>query len=492
MSAEGLREKAVRGAAWYGGTRLLIQLFSWVMTIAIARVLSPGDFGLLAMALVYTGLVEFLNELGLGAAIVQKKEIRDEDLDTLFWFGLGISAAIYGLTILVAPLIGAFFAQPQLAAILRVLGLMFLITNVRLVPWNLLTRAMDFKRRSLAETSGNLIGVILTLVLAYRGLGVWSLVIGMLTRETLVAVLVYHQTGWLPRARFTSLSLRQTLTFSLNLSGARVAWYIYDNSDRLLVGKFLGDQVLGYYTMAIRLTTELASRVLAIINQVAFPLYSRLQDDLERLKRYFLISIQMTCIVIFPLLAGLSLVSGDLVPLLFKEKWTPMVPAVNILSWAAMVIMIHSLAAPIVLARGQPSLLLRFNLLSLAILPAAFFVATKYGLTGVCLVWLLVFPLLALLWFSWAKKCIGFRWVEVWHAARPGSISTMAMTAVLILCEMTVLRPADPLLRMAIEIALGVVAYAGCLFVFFPQPLRQMHHALRFQKSTSTAATVQS
>jgi teichuronic acid exporter len=487
MQDQALKEKAVRGVVWYGGSRVVIQLLSWVLTIAVARVLVPQDYGLFGMCSVYTGLVDFLNELGFGAAIVQRKEVSDDDLHTLFWFGVVVSLVIYGLTYLVAPLVAVFYRHEQVTPVLRVLGLVFILTNLRLVPWNLLTRAVDFKRRSILEVIGNMLGVVSTFLLARAGWGVWSLVLGVLIREAVLCVLVFAQSHWRPQFRFAWINLRELSSFSLNLSAARVTWYLYDNSDRLIIGRYLGDQTLGYYTLATRLTTELSGRVLSIINQVAFSVYSRLQDDHERLKSYFLRSIQLACLVIVPVLAGLSLVSWDVIPLLLKPKWTPMIPALNIMCWAAMIMMINSLSGPLLLAKGKTGLLLKFNLLNLAVMPAAFYFAARFGLQAICLAWLLVFPVLALVWIAAVKRCVVFHWSELGESLRPAFVSTAVMVLAVFLPQITILKNLGPVLRTTIEMIVGVGSYVACLLLLFPKPLQNVLQFVRRRKTEAAA-----
>ncbi len=374
---------------------------------------------------------------------------------------------------------------------LRVLGLVFILTNLRLVPWNLLTRAVDFKRRSIVEVISNMLGVVSTFLLARTGWGVWSLVLGVLIREGTLCGLVFAQSHWRPQFRFAWANLRELSSFSLNLSAARIAWYLYDNSDRLIIGRYLGDQTLGYYTLATRLTTELSGRVLSIINQVAFPVYSRLQDDHERLKSYFLMSVQLACLVIVPVLAGLSLVSGDVIPLLLKPKWAPMIAPLNIMCWAAMIMMINSLTGPLLLAKGKTGLLLKFNLLNLVVMAPAFYFAARFSLQAICLTWLLVFPVLALSWIAAVKQCVLFRWGELGQALRPAFVSVAVMVLVIFLPRISILTNLGPILRTAIEVTLGVASYLACLWLRFPQSLQNILRFIRRKKPEVVGAIAQ-
>lgn len=490
MSDTSIRKKAVHAFAWYGGSRVIVQAFSWAMTLVVARLVAPGDYGLLGMALLVIGLVDFINELGFGAAIVQRKEIEAEDLNTLFWFGLGTSLLLYGLTMVASPWIAQFFNQPKLTALLRLMGVYFLITALRSVPWNMLTREVDFKRRSIAEMIGNLAGAIVTVVLAYNGWGVWALAWGMLTPNTVMTMQVFAQTGWRPQWRFNRACLKRHLGFSLNVVGSRVAWYLQDNSATFIIGKFLGDQALGFYTLATRIGMELSGRVLSIINQVAFPLYSRLQDDPHRLKGCFLNSMQLVSAVLFPISAGLFLVADDLLPLLLTSKWSPMILPVKILCWAGLLKTIETLGWPAVLAKGKAGVVMKFNVACVVILPLSFWIGTHWGLSAVCYVWLTVFPLLVAYWLIITKPIIGFSWGEFANTLRPSALSMIAMLTVVAVGRMAFIHLLPPIVRLIVTVLLGTAAYAGSFALIFRRDLREILALLwpgKFPMQSTTA-----
>jgi PST family polysaccharide transporter len=222
--SENLRERAVSGTLWYGGTRAVIQVFSWITTIFVARVLTPDDYGLFGMALLYLGFVEVFNQLGFGAAIVQKRDLQDGDLDTIFWMTCGLGLLFYLMTFIAAPWVALFFRQPTLVPVLRIQGLLFILSGLRAVPWNLLTRSVNFKRRSLAEAAANLLASILTVTAAYGGWGVWSLVLGYVARDGAMTAQAYIQVPWRPRWRFHPPTLREVLPYSLNDTASTIGW----------------------------------------------------------------------------------------------------------------------------------------------------------------------------------------------------------------------------------------------------------------------------
>ncbi len=482
-----LRRQAVSGAFWYGGSRAVIQLISWGVTIAVARVLLPNDYGLLGMALVYVGFVDFLNELGLGAAIIQLQVITAEDLDTIFWFGLSTSTVFYLLTLLLAPWMARFFHQPALTRLLCVTGISFLVSGSRVVPWNMLTRDVDFKHRSISESLGTLAGAITTLVLAYRGCGVWALALGFLMPNAVMTAQVYAQTGWRPRLRFSPASLRRCLTFSMNVAGARVAWYLEDNSDRFMVGKFLGDQALGFYGFAQRFGPEMSGRFLGMAMQVAFPVYARMQDDVERLAKSFLTSTELICAAIFPIPIGLFLVADDALPWLLTAKWLPMILPFKILCWAALLKTVHSVTGPAVLARGAAAVTFRFHVMSLCVLGSSYLIATRFGLVGVCWVWLTVYPILVSYWLARTRSIIGYQWRELGRALRPALIATAVMLGSVSLAQVWLLPRlhVSPPIRIALTVVIGASAYIAPLTLFFFDTLRRGREFVRPQSKLS-------
>lgn len=490
QSNDTLKHRALTGAFWFGGSRVIIQLVSWMVTIVVARLISPADYGLLGMALMYVGFVEFLNELGLGAAIVQFKEISAEDLDSIFWFGLGTSTSLYLLTLAAAPWVAQFFHQPALIHLLWVTGVSFVISGLRIVPWNLLTRDVDFKRRSIAESLGRLTGAGVTLSLAYLGWGVWALALGFLLPNIVMTAQVYAQSKWRPRLHFCPASLRRCLGFSASVAGARMAWYLEDNSDQFIVGKLLGSQSLGFYVLAQRFGTEMSGRILSILVQVAFPVYSRIQDETERFKKLFLMSAELSSVLLFPVAVGLFLVADDVIPWLLTAKWTPMILPFKILCWAVIPKTIHSLTGPPVLAKGGAALTFHFHVVSLVLLSISYLLGAHYfGLPGVCWVSLTVYPLLVMYWLVCSRKLIGYEWHELGLALRPTALGCATMFSIVYLLKGFALDSIQmpPLVRVGITVLTGGATYFGSVILTSPGTLRRAREALRCSPSPAIA-----
>ncbi|MEI8063573.1 MAG: oligosaccharide flippase family protein [Verrucomicrobiota bacterium] len=496
MAPDSLKQKAVHATLWYGGSRAVIQVINWVVTLATTRLLMPGDYGALGIVMLYAGCVDYLNELGLGAALVQRKDLAAEDLDTVFWFGLSTSAGMYLLTLGVAPFIANFFNQPLLTSLLPVMGLNFLVSGLRVVPWNMLTRQMDFKRRSIAESFGNLCGGLVTYGMARFGFGVWALVAGFMVPNLAITIQVFFQSPWRPRLRFSFPHLKNLFGFSLNVAGSRIAWYLQDNADTFIIGKRLGTQALGYYGIAMRLGAETTGRFLSILNQIAFPLYARLQHDHDKLKEYFLAATEFICAAVFPILVGMFLLADDVIPWLMTAKWAPMILPFKILCLTGIFKTLGSLPGPAVMAKGHAKLQFYFCIAQLLVMPAFYVAGTYYcgvpfafgasitapwyyGLIGVCLVWVTIYPLVVAIWLWQTRKIVGYQWGELLRVMAPGTVSTMLMAAVLLIQQHFTPTSLSSPARVAISVGLGIAVYAACLIGGFRKSLIRMIRIIR-------------
>jgi len=493
-----LRQKAVRATLWYGGSRGVIQAINWVVTLATARLLMPGDYGVLGIVLLYARFLDFLNELGLGAALIQRKELEAEDLDTVFWFGISTSVVMCLLTVGLAPFVARFFNQPLLTKLLPVMALNFIVSGMRVVPWNMLTRQMDFKRRSIAESIGNLCGGLVTYGMARYGFGVWALVLGFMVPNLTITVQVYLQSPWRPRLHFSFAHLKKLFGFSLNVAGSQIAWYLQDNSDTFIIGKRLGAQALGYYGIAMRLGSETTGRFLSILNQIAFPLYSRLQHDHDKLKEYFLAATEFICAIIFPILVGMFLLADDFLPWLMTAKWAPMILPFKILCLTGILKTVSSLPGPAVMAKGHAKLQFYFSAAQLLVMPAFYFAGTfyrgvpfslgaaitspwYYGLIGVCLVWVTIYPIVVVIWLWRSRSIIGYQWGEFFRVMAPGAVSTALMAAALVLQQHITPATLSYPVRVGISVGLGMAVYAACLLCIFRKSLLRMIRIIRPQ-----------
>jgi O-antigen/teichoic acid export membrane protein len=233
-----LKGKVINSVAWLFGTRYIAQGISWVITILVARILSPNDYGLMGMAMIYIGLIDFINEFGVGSALIQKEELRGDEIDSSFWLILSLGGLIFLASFYFATVIADFFKNERLVLIIRILGVGFIINGIKIVPYNLMTRDLAFEKRSKAELISNISAAIITFLCALRGFGVWSLVIGHLSLHAILAGMVYMVFPWRPKLSFGFGKVSNILKFGTTVTGSRLLWYCYSRADRLCIRPF--------------------------------------------------------------------------------------------------------------------------------------------------------------------------------------------------------------------------------------------------------------
>lgn len=463
---DNLKMQAVHGTFWFGISRIAIQLLGWIATIAVARILTPSDYGLLGFATLVSGLAILLNELGLGAAIVQSKDLTEAELETVFWMGLCVSLLVYAVTFISAPWIASFFHEESLALIIRIDFLEFIIGAFRIISWNQLTKRLDFKRRSGVEVIATVCYLITVVFLAFSGAGVWSFIFAGLIRQLVLTVGCQWLVPWWPLGRFEYRCIRRVFSYGVNLSFGRILWYLYSNADFFVVGKLLGKEALGFYTMVWQLCTAPVDKISSVINGVAFPVYTQLQDQPKRLTRYFLKITMLISAVTLPLLAGVFLVADLAIPLLLTAKWQPIVHPIQIMCWVGVIMSLSVLIGPLVNAIGRVDLPWKFNALCLLVMPAGFAVGTRYGLWGVCIAWFVLFPILVAVWYGVTRKLVGYEWKGLFSSLRPAVICTF----ILLLSELALRwsTVALPLLARLITVIIsGVAIYLAAFYGLF-------------------------
>lgn len=480
----GVRQQAVRGTLWLGGSRAITQVVTWLITLFVVRLLSPSEYGLFGFATLVTGIADLIAELGLGAAIIQKRDLDSDAFDTIFWMSMVTGTLIYGLTWLSAPGISLFFNQGRLTDVLRLTMLTFVINSARVVPWNLLTKRIDFASRSMAEVAATLSSSGATLVLAYLGFGVWSLVCGSLCRSLVLTVLCILIEPWRPRWRFSTVQLAGIMRFGAAVSSARITWYFNSNADFLIVGKLLGGQVLGLYSLVMQLAVLPADRITSIINQVGFSVYSRLQHEPDRFARYFLETLTLTSLVTFPIMTGLAATADLGVLLLLPPRWHPVAAPLQLMCVVGMVMSVSTLVAPAVLAKGRPDLALRFNLLCLAVMPVGFYAGAMFGLIGVCWAWLLLFPVAAAVWFHMTRTLLSCTWKDLVVTLLPATTSSVLMLGLVLLLRWLA-ASLEPQWLLPLLVAIGIVGYVAALQWCFPGRIASTRNLLRLRSSAS-------
>ncbi len=461
-----LKARVVNAVFWLGATKIFGQAISWFITIYVARLLQPGDYGLMSMAGVFIGLILLFNEVGLGAAIVQRKTITREDLSNIFWVVILLNAALYLISFSLAPLIAVFFSEPRIVSIMRVIAVNFIISGLGLVPYQMLSRELTFSKRSVAEFIGNLSGGIATLLFALKGAGVWSLVYGAITVAAVTNLLYCVFYPWTPMFSFSPSKIKGMINFGAKVAGARLMWYTYSNADYLIAGKLLGKSALGYYTLAFQFASVPLEKIVSLYTHVAFPAFSEIQNDTERLKKYFLKSVNLIAFITFPLFMLLFLTSEDAVNSLLTPKWGPIVLPLKILCVVSTLRAINALNIPLVVSKGRGGLAMLLNLIAAIVMPIAFYIGSFYGLEGFSYSWLFAFPALFVIITYLSIKQIGLGLFEYLKELRHAFAAAVFMVVLVLFLQRLAWTGLSGPVRFFVSCAVGAVSYCMYFLIF--------------------------
>jgi teichuronic acid exporter len=422
-----IKEKALSGLRWTAGVRLGSQVLTWAMTLVVIRLLSPADYGLLAMATVVIAFLSMVSEIGLGPAIVQKAVIEPGVLNRIFGLVLTINVAICILLALTAPAIAAFYQEERLVPLIRVMSLQFVISSFAVVPDALLQKEMEFRKRSLIDLGGAIFGGGTTLACAFGGLGVWSLVAGTFVSQSWRALGLNFAMGSWCRPSFSFVGLKQYVLFGGHLSLSGVLWFVYTQADVFIAGRWLGKEALGYYSVGMHLASLFNQRISGILNQVAFPAFSSIQHDLHQVGQKVLLASRILSFFAFPTLWGISAVAPEIVTIVLGAKWTPAILPLSALALVQPIRIVQMFVPNAIQGIGRGDVILKNAITACVMMPFAFLVGVNWGLLGLSIAWLVGSPLLFLANSMRNMPALEMRSIHLLKAMAPAAISAAVM-----------------------------------------------------------------
>ena len=479
-----LREKASWAIRWSGASQLGTQLLQFATLAVLARFVSPSDFGLLGMAAVVVAFVAVFKDLGTGAAVVQRKDVTQRFISTVFWANAGFGLLATLTLVLAAPLIADFYHEAAVTAVVRALSVAFLISALGVLQQSVMERQLRMRRLATLEVSAVAAGSVAAIIAAVAGWGVWSLVVQSLVTAACNTALLWIVSGWFPSWQFSLTELKTTMRFSLSLTGFNVINYFARNADNLLVGRYLGSTALGYYSLAYRILLFPISSISTVVSRVAFPVYSRIRDDLERFRRGYLLAARAIALLTFPLMLGLFALRVPFVLAVFGEEWRPMALLLAILAPVGMLQSVGTTVGTIYMAMGRTDWQLGWGLFSGLVVVAGFVVGLRWGIYGVGAAYAIVSTALSYPGFAIPFRLIGLRIRDLLAALWSIALASCVMCAALIGAE--TMLPADtrPWMTLAVLVPLGVALYVGVLRVVDVTPMREVLTALRSRVDT--------
>lgn len=481
-SSDGLGERVVHGAGFtFLGIALRTLVTIGSMAI-LARLLSPADFGHIAMATVVTELAALFANFGFGSILIQKPKITRIQLDTIFWaalsLGVILSALVFGFSFSAEFL----FADPTVGEILRVLCITFVLDELTVVPNSTLSRLLMFKQLLVVQIAMLFLRATAAILLAVMGAGIWSLVGGVLVGNCAQLAAYTSLVGYRPRWKFSNSFLKSTWRTNGSYFGGGFLFYISSNIDLYLVGRSLGAVSLGYYQNARSLTDEIRARIAMPLQRVLFPAFSAIQSDLERFQQVVTRSGRLLAAIVIPIGFGVGAVSDELVPILYGEQWLAMIPILQIISAGSGIRAASTMASPIFNATDRVGLSLRLNIISTVVFVASIAIGNHWGLVGVAY-GLLLNAAISIVMFRIALGLIELSTKHLWAMMGWPLLASAAMFAVI-----AIVRPLMPEAisgvanRLVVLVVTGVGVYSALIFIFARSHLFDMLTALSHLK----------
>ncbi|MFA5014773.1 MAG: lipopolysaccharide biosynthesis protein [Actinomycetota bacterium] len=460
-----LAQQASKGALWGMISNIAVSGISFIGTAVLARMLSPRDFGLIGMAVLVTGIVDLFGNFGLGAALVQKSKIDIEDLNTFFWSSIFISILLILLAVILAPFAALFFKEGAVKWIVVFLSFNFFITAFSSVQSTLLYKNIQLKNIAIVEIASRAARVLIMLVCAVIGLSFWSIVIGMIAERILKTLLFCFSIKWKPILLFSKDKFRELFRFGRNIYGEGFLGYLSRNMDFIITGKLLGAILLGFYQFSFNLPYLVQAYVQDGIAPVAFPVFSKVNYDRERVARGMFKAVKFISIIIFPLMVLLSFSADDFITIVYGAKWLLASSPLRLLCVSAAFASVHCIVGTVFTAIGRPEIKFKWGLFRLPFTVLLIVLLSRWGIIGIAAAMLIVECFTVILAYI-ATKVLEVRFTRYLEVLFPASLCSMLMVTILYgVNYLFVIN--NYYIRFFVNILLGILVYLSSILLFY-------------------------
>ena len=389
QSRTSLINQAIRGTFWVYAANYSGKALVFLSTVILARLLTRADYGLAGYALVVIGFLDVLVDLGVGAALIYFPE-NNHNKNTAFWLNLASACILFILTYLLAPLAGEFFNDPRAVPLTRAMALTFPISAFGNIHASLLAKHLDFNKKFIPDFVKALSKGIISITLAWAGMGAWSLVLGQVGGTAIAVIAYWMVMPWRPRLEFNPTLAKPLLKYGANIVAVDGLGVTLNNMDYLFVGRILGAEALGVYTLAFRIPELLVKNFVNLVGNVLFPAYSKLRDDPKALKSAFLLSMRAVTLITVPVALGLIAIARPLILTLFTDKWVDAIPVMPLIAIYTLVRSLTFNIGNLYKAQGRPDILTKLALIKVPILFGGLYWALTVPGSIVAVAWIQV------------------------------------------------------------------------------------------------------
>ena len=428
--APSLKQKTISGLIWSFIDSIAGQGISFIVGIILARLLSPKEFGLIGMLTIFIAISQSFIDSGFRQALIRKQNCTQSDYSTVFYFNIAVGFAFYILLFAFANSISNFFHEPVLKELIKVLGLALIINSFTMIQSTLLTKRIDFKLQAKISIIASLISGIISIYMAYTGLGVWSLVALTLIKYATNSILLWYWNKWKPALLFSKKSFKELFSFGSNLLVSGLIDTIYRNIYYVIIGKYFTAVELGYYTRAEQFQSLPSANLQGIIGRVSYPVLSTLQHDLPKLKETYKKIIRSTMLVTFVLMLGMAATAKPMILTLIGAKWEPCIIYLQMLCFVAMLYPLHAINLNMLNVKGRSDLFLRLEIIKKALAVPVIIVAVFFGIKVMIGCMILLSLIAYYLNSYWSGRLINYSWFEQIKDILPSFLIAAAMSTI--------------------------------------------------------------
>ena len=372
--SSGLKQKTVKGAAWSFADNIAGSGITFLVGIVLARLLSPDEYGLIGIILLFITVFNSIVDSGFTAALIRKKDATDKDYNTVFISNLVISIILFFVLLLCAPYISCFFKRTELTPLIRAMGVVLIINALSLVPNAIITKRIDFKTKTKASLISSIFSGIVGIGMALKGYGVWSLVGQQISRQSINTLCLCVYNKWIPKFTFYYKSFKELWNFGFKLLISGLINTVWSEIYQVVIGKCYSTETLGHYTQARQFTNIFSSNLNSVIQKVSYPVLSSIQEEKDRLKDGYRKIIKLSMLLSFVLCLGMAATAKALLFVLIGEQWLPCVPLLQIISFNMMLYPLHSLNLNMLQVAGRSDLFLKLEIIKkcIGVIPILF------------------------------------------------------------------------------------------------------------------------
>jgi O-antigen/teichoic acid export membrane protein len=390
LAASGLRSRILKGFAWKAASEGALQLSKIVVAVILARLLTPHDYGLASMVIVFGAIVPIFSDLALGAALIHREELTEDDRSTVFWTNIATGIALTVICVALAGPLASYYREPEVQPLFIVFASTFLLGSLGATQLALLTKEMDFRGLETRVIAGTAVGAAVGIGIAVAGGGAWAIVGQQVAVAFVSTVLLWRFSTWRPKFIFSTRSLRELGGYSGNVFGSHALLQLSPNLNNLLIGRLANAATLGTYTLAQNVILLPFYRIAAPIQEVLFPAFSTLQKEPERIAGLWLRVNRVLAAVAMPCLLGLAAVAPDFVHVVLGSNWQGATVVIQILCWVGILQVLQRLNLSILQARDRTRELLWFSIFSLVAGVGAVAIGLHWGVNGVAVAYALI------------------------------------------------------------------------------------------------------